>query len=71
MNAPLTPNEIEEGWVAQPCGCAYHPGSNTPRYLGGGVTVINEGYRKRTCQAHLDDIARRRLALREHLFGEN
>lgn len=68
MTEPLTPIEIEEGWIAEPCGCAYHPGSNTPRHLGAGMTVVGEGFMRRTCQTHLDEIERQRAALRYRLF---
>ncbi|USN15439.1 hypothetical protein KIKIMORA_02930 [Brevundimonas phage vB_BpoS-Kikimora] len=69
MVEPLTPSEIEEGWIAEPCGCAYHPGSNVERYIGDGMTIVSEGFRKRHCQAHLDEIMVDRAALRERLFG--
>ncbi|UTC29019.1 hypothetical protein MARCHEWKA_05070 [Brevundimonas phage vB_BpoS-Marchewka] len=68
MNEPLTPAEIDEGWRAEPCGCAYHPGSSTPRRIDGGMVVVNEGFRRRWCQAHTDEIMQKRDALRQRLF---
>ncbi|USN16249.1 hypothetical protein PAPPERLAPAPP_05080 [Brevundimonas phage vB_BpoS-Papperlapapp] len=68
MADPLTPAEIDEGWMAEPCGCAYHPGSSTPRDLGGGMVVVNEGFRRRWCQTHTDELMRDGAALRYRLF---
>lgn len=68
MSEPLTPAEIDEGWVAKACGCAHHPGDNTYRDLGNGWMVTGSGFRKRWCQKHADEINRERLLLQERLF---
>lgn len=68
MAEPLTPAEIDEGWCAEPCGCAYHPGSNETRDIGGGMEIIAEGFRRRWCRKHADELTRERAALRYRLF---
>lgn len=67
---PLTPIEIEEGWVAKPCGCAYHPGENVVLEDDGkGYQLISkQGFRARWCDEHTAEIMREREALRYRLF---
>lgn len=64
----LSTIEIEEGWIAEPCGCAYHPGSNIPRDIGGGMTVVSEGFRRRWCEEHTADLMQRRAEMHYRLY---